>query len=244
MIIGIKRIDRVTFTQPRPWVSAKASARPRSKSAFQNRSGTLEVVPADERATEGKERLVDVVAALVADRQAAVAVQPGQRALHDPAVAAQALLGLDPLPRDPNLDVPTAQCPAATGDVVGLVGMELGGTLAPPPGRLLDGRDGVDQVREDDRLVAVGPGQARGERDAGAVDHKVALRARFAAIRRVGASGGAPLLAGTLAASRLARDQSILSASPRRSSSARWSRSQTPSRCQSRRRRQHVTPEP
>jgi hypothetical protein len=72
----------------------------------------------------------------------------------------------------------------------------------------------------------------------------MALRARFAAIRRVRADGDAPFLAETLALSSAARLQSIRSAAPSRSRSARWSRSQTPACCQSRSRRQQVTPEP
>jgi hypothetical protein len=96
--------------------------------------------------------------------------------------------------------------------------------------------------------VAVSAGQERGERDAAPVDHNMALRAGhplgLAAIRRVGADGFAPLLAGMLAESRLARLQSMRSASPNRSRSSRWSRSHTPASCQSRSRRQQVTPEP
>jgi hypothetical protein len=54
----------------------------------------------------------------------------------------------------------------------------------------------------------------------------------------------APLFAGTLALSKLARDQSILSASPSSSSNAWWSCRQTPACCQSRNRRQQVEPLP
>jgi hypothetical protein len=82
------------------------------------------------------------------------------------------------------------------------------------------------------------------EWDATPVDEEMALRARFAAIRRIRAGLLAPLLAGTLAESREARDQSSFSASVKRWSSARCSRSQTPARLQSRSRRQHVMPLP
>jgi hypothetical protein len=41
-----------------------------------------------------------------------------------------------------------------------------------------------------------------------------------------------------------ARDQSMRSSRPSQSRSAKWIRSQTPARCQSRRRRQHVIPDP
>ena len=117
-----------------------------------------------------------------------------------------------------------SQRPPAARDVVGLVGVQLGRALAPPAVRRLDGRDGVEQFLEDDRVVAVGPGQEAGQRDAAPVAHNVALRARFAAIRRVGAGAVAPPLAGTLAESSEARLQSIWPASPRRSRSSRWRR--------------------
>jgi hypothetical protein len=60
--------------------------------------------------------------------------------------------------------------------------------------------------------VDVGRREPDRERDALAVDHQMALAARFAAIRRVRANllvRPSPPLAGTLEASRLARVQSI-----------------------------------
>jgi hypothetical protein len=187
---------------------------------------------------------VDVLATLVAGGEPAELVEPRERAFDHPPMTPEAVLRLDPLARDPGLDpAPAEELPAA-GNVVGLVGMQRGRAFARPTTRLLDRGDGVDQVLEDDRLVAVGAGDEAGERGAAPVRNNVALRARFAAIRRVPAGGGAPLFAGTLAASRQARLQSIWSASPSRSSSARCSRSQTPSTCQSRSRRQHVMPDP
>jgi hypothetical protein len=54
----------------------------------------------------------------------------------------------------------------------------------------------------------------------------------------------APRFAGTLALSRLARDQSIASASPSQSSKVRCSRRHTPAACQAVRRRQQVVPLP
>ena len=53
---------------------------------------------ADEAARESEERFVDVVAAVVADEEALVVVQPGEGALDDPAGAAEAgaVFGLAP----------------------------------------------------------------------------------------------------------------------------------------------------
>ena len=187
---------------------------------------------------------MDIGAPFIANRQPPIAVEPGQGALDHPAMPTESFAGVDALAGDAHPDVAAAQGLAAARIVIPLVGMQLGGALAAPSVRLPDRRNGIDQVREDDGVMAVGAGEEAGERDAGPVAHNVALRARFAAIRRVGTDGVAPLLAGMLALSSDARLQSIWSASPRRSSRARWSRSHTPASCQSRRRRQHVTPLP
>jgi hypothetical protein len=72
----------------------------------------------------------------------------------------------------------------------------------------------------------------------------MALRAQLATIRRILASLFAPPGAGTLALSSEARVQSIRPASWSRCKSVRCKRLQTPARCQSRKRRQHVMPLP
>ena len=63
----------------------------------------------------------------------------------------------------------------------------------------------------------MGRGEPDREWDVLAVDQEVAFRPRFATVRRIGADRlvrSAPLFAGTLELSRLARDQSIVSACP------------------------------
>src|SRR5215204_799227 len=149
-------------------------------------------VEADERAAEGKERLVGVLAALVAHGEPAELVEPGERALDDPAVPPQPRARIDALARDPGLDTAPPQEPAAARDVVGLVGVELGRAPAGPAARPLDRRHCVDHLLEDGAVVAVGAGDHDRERGAVAVRNNVALRARFAAIRRIRAGGAAP----------------------------------------------------
>jgi hypothetical protein len=90
----------------------------------------------------------------------------------------------------------------------------------------------------------IGPRDGHRQRYAVAIHHEVALRAQLAAIRRILASLFAPPGAGTLALSNDARVQSMRPASCSRCSSARCKRLQTPARCQSRKRRQHVMPLP
>jgi hypothetical protein len=82
------------------------------------------------------------------------------------------------------------------------------------------------------------------ERDAFSVPNNLALRALLSLIRRIRTGSLAPLLAGMLAESKEALSQSISPASPSRSNSTRCRSSHTPASCQSRKRRQHVEPDP
>jgi hypothetical protein len=182
--------------------------------------------------------------ALVANPQPAEAREPGPRPLHYPAVAAQLLAALDAAARDARDDAPVTTRGSTMGGIVAFVGVQLGGPSAGTAQRTLDGRDGVQHGRQRQRVGAVSGAEAQGEGDAAPVDQQQLLRARLAAIRRIRAGNWAPLFAGTSRLSRHARDQSIWSASPRRSSRTRCRRSQTPAWCQSRNRRQQVTPLP
>ncbi len=204
----------------------------------------VEEAEADERTAEIEEGLVEVVAALVADGEAAEVVQPGEGAFDDPAVAAEAGGALDALAGDADLDAAPVEVAAAVRVVVALVGVQLGGPLATVPVRLPDAWDRLDQRGEDGVVGAVGARDAAGEREALALDDEVVLGAGFGAVGRVRAGRLAPPLARTLALSTLARDQSMRPAAPSRSSSTRCSAAQTPAACQSRKRRQQVTPLP
>src|SRR3712207_6805343 len=194
-----------------------------------------------------EERLVDVGPPLVAHRKPAVAGEPSKRALYDPPVQAELLARVHPAAGDAPLDgAPSERLPAARG-VVALVGVQLIWALAWPAWlarRAPDRLDGVHHILEDLRVVDVCGAEHYGERDALPVGNKMALRARFAAIRRILSDLLAPLLAATPAESSEALDQSILSASPSLSSKTRCNRRHTPASCQSRSLRQHVEPDP
>jgi hypothetical protein len=94
------------------------------------------------------------------------------------------------------------------------------------------------------RIVKISRSLLHRERDALPVDHNMALRARFAAIRQIRPGRRAPFGAGTENESIQARLQSILSESPSLSNSSWWSLCHTPRLFQSRNLRQQVTPEP
>jgi hypothetical protein len=160
---------------------------------------------------------VHVGQAFIADRETPEAVEPGKGALDHPAIAPERLAGLDPPASDAAADATAAQVVPTAWEIVALVGMQLGRPLTWSATWSFDRLDRFNQVFEDDRVVDIGRGEPDREWDALAVDQEVPFRPRFAAVRRIGADRlvrTAPLFAGILEASRLARDQSIVSAAP------------------------------
>ncbi len=184
-----------------------------------------------------------VGAAFVADGKAAEAGEPGEGPLDHPAMASELLATFDAASGNAGRDRAGPAFPTATLVIVAFVGVQLDRattrSTAPAPYT----GNGVQGRGQHHAVVSVGTRQRHAERRAIPVDHKMALRARFAAIRRVRADLRSPLLAATLALSSEQRLQSRCSASASRSRSTRCSRSQTPTACQSRNRRQHVMPE-
>ena len=182
---------------------------------------------------------------LVSDGQAAVAGEPGEGALYNPAVSSEMGAALNPTARDAWDDAAGTAFLAAAAMVIGLVGVELArpapraATMAGP-----DRRHGVQGRGQHTAVVAVGAAERQAKRRTTGVRDKVALGARLAAIRRVRSDFRAPLLAAMLALSSAARRQSICPAACRRSSKARCKAAQTPASCQSRSLRQQLIPEP
>jgi len=127
--------------------------------------------------------------ALVADGEAAIARNPGQRALDHPAMSPEVPRVLDAPARDAVGDAARGERGAAGRVVVALVGVHFRGAARC---RL---RRRVERRREGGAVVPVGPGQSRREREALAFDQEVTLGTRPAAIRRVRADRVAPFLA-------------------------------------------------
>ena len=159
-------------------------------------------------------------------------------------MTAEFLAALDAAPRDAMLDAASLAGSTAATVIIGLVSMKLVGPLARTPPLPGDRRHGVEQRLERHAVVDVCRGQQEGERDALPVREDVALGAGTAPVGRIRACCGAPLFAAMDALSMQARLQSMRSASRNRRSSSTCRRSHTPAVCQSRRRRQQVTPEP
>ena len=187
---------------------------------------------------------MDVWPSLISHLEPTKSIHPSKSALHHPAVATEPFTRLNPPTRDAGNDATSPQCLPTAGEVVSLVRVQLGRSLPRPSPGPTNRRDGIYRCFQQHRVVHIGPRLSHSEGNALAIDHQVALRSRFAPIRRVRAGFRAPPGAGTLAESSEARDQSIWSASPRRSSSIWWILRQMPASCQSRKRRQQVMPLP
>ena len=139
--------------------------------------------------------MMDVETSFVANGEAAEAVQPGESPLDNPTVMSKLLATLDAASCDACLDAAAFAGLAASSEVVGLVGMQLGRPASGPASLAADGRDSIQQFVEGLAVVDVGAGQQEGERDALPVGDEVALGPRPAAVGWIGAGRLTPLLA-------------------------------------------------
>ena len=187
---------------------------------------------------------MDVEPAFVADAQAAHSCKPCQGALNNPAVTAEPLTAFHSSAGNARLNAALAASPTAALGVIRLVCVQLARPLARPAAPALDRHHRIEQLSQWHAVMDVRACQHKGQRQAMSVGQKVALCACLTAVRRIRAGGRAPLFAAMDALSIQARLQSIRSARCSCCSSSRCSLSHTPAFCQSRRRLQHVTPEP
>ena len=137
------------------------------------------------------------VAAVVADEQAFVVVEPGEGAFDDPADAAEsgAVLGL--AAGDLGLDASSAELAPVLVVVVAAVGGDPLGPASWPADLAAHGRYPLEQRDQLGDVVAVAAGHRPGERDPGRVYEKVMLGARSGSINRARARRGAPFFACT-----------------------------------------------
>jgi len=160
---------------------------------------------------------MQIGAPFIANGQPPVLMDPGDGPLNNPAMPPQAVVGCDPFPGDADHDVSLAQKPPAAGDIVRLVGMDLGGALPAAVLRRPNRRDGINQRFKQDAVVAVRPAQASDEGKPMPIDGEMVFGPRFAPIDWVRPRLVAPFFAETLALSTLTRSQAMRSASPSRS---------------------------
>jgi hypothetical protein len=140
---------------------------------------------------------VDFVAAVVADEQSFVVVEPGEGALDNPAdtTEAGAVLGL--ATSDLRFDVARTEFAPVLVVVVAAVGRDSLGPSSGSADLAAHGWDALDQRHELGNVVAVAAGDRPGERDPGRVYEKVMLGAVSGSINRARARRGAPFFACT-----------------------------------------------
>ncbi|PXW28331.1 hypothetical protein SAMN05445871_3952 [Paraburkholderia caballeronis] len=187
---------------------------------------------------------MNVETTLETNAQFAETGKPGVGALDHPAMSPELLLAFYTATRDTGRDATLSQVTPTASKVITLVRMQFARALT---GLAIQARhcwNRIDCGLERHRVVPVGAGDRDSQRNASCVYDDVPFRPELSPVRRVGAGFLAPRGLATLAASRLARSQSIWSCSRNRRSSARCSCSHTPAACQSRSRRQHVMPLP
>ncbi len=187
---------------------------------------------------------MDICTAFVPNFKPPEAVQPRVRALDNPTMTAEFLLRLHTFTGDPRGNATPTQGSLVLLRLVSLVRVQLVGSLAGTSSGTFDRLDGIQSRLEHRRLVDIGRCQQDREGDPLALDHKMAFRALFAAVRWIPSGFFAPPGEATVEASIEARLPSMRSALAYRSHQSWWSRSQTPACCQSRRRRQQVMPLP
>lgn len=181
---------------------------------------------------------------LITNLQSAITVEPTVRAFHHPTMSPQFLRRFNIFARNAWRDAAASQRSPLLSRVRGFVGMQLLRAFTRASPGALDRRDGVNSFFHHLDVVNIGRRDSQRERNALALDHQMAFRALFAAIRWILPGFIAPFCAGTTEESREARDQSMRSASPSLSSSTWWSLFQTPASCHSFNRRQQVILEP
>jgi hypothetical protein len=89
---------------------------------------------------------MDVGTPFLADRQPPKLAEPGQGALHDQPRPPQPGAAVDATACNPRLDATAGQGPAAAAVIVGLVGVQLAGSLSGPALGLPDSRYGIDDL--------------------------------------------------------------------------------------------------
>ena len=152
---------------------------------------------ADQAAAEGEEGFMDVGAAVVADEQPLELVEPGEAALDNPSVAAQAgaVVGLPS--GDHGLDPALPELAAVAVLVVAAVGDQRVGAPAWSSAPAAHRRHALNERDQLGDVVAVAAAQRPGERDAAGVDEQVVLGAGTAAVDRTRPDLAAPFFACT-----------------------------------------------
>src|SRR4051812_16622116 len=139
------------------------------------RASLSDMPPADQRASEAQERVVQAGVAFPADAEPAEVVQPGERSFHHPAHAAESRAVVGAAAGDPRFHASAPQLPTVLVVVVAAIGDHAVRSLARPATFARDGADPVDEGEQLRDVVAMSTGQRCAQRDAVTVDDQVVL---------------------------------------------------------------------
>ena len=138
-------------------------------------NGPAQRALADHGAAEQHEREVQLGAALIARPEPAQVVQPGEGALHDPALFAKPRAMLLATSGDHRLHPAPAELTAKLVEVIAAVGEQPLGALAGTPRPAGYRPDGIEQRQQLCDVVAVPAGQADRQRDSVGVGDQMVL---------------------------------------------------------------------
>lgn len=183
-------------------------------------------------------------AAFIPNPKATELVQPGEGPFHHPSGDAEATAVFGSPFCEHGRDLSVAEFLAMGFGVIPAVALERLWSLSGPPRLPSDWRDRVHQGKKLGHVVGIGPGEEGRQGNALGLRDEVVLAAQLPPIRRIRARFFPPPTARTDALSTTARDQSIWSASRSLARRSSWSFCHTPARCQARRYRQQLMPDP
>lgn len=202
------------------------------------------MLPANFDTTNNHESMMDVAASFITDAKTSILMQPRKATLNNPPINPKTTAVVATSFSQNWLDTPSAKLLAMCFAVVSSVTKHRNRTPKRPANFTCDSRNVVNQRQQLCDIVTVGAGQSHRQRDTVGISHHMVFRALFATIRWVWACFRPPKTARTEAESTTAREKSSWSACRNLLSNTWWILSHTPASCQSRRRRQHVMPEP
>jgi hypothetical protein len=201
-------------------------------------------LPTDRRAPEREKGLVNVRPFVVTDAEAAELIQPSKGTLDDPPPPAQAAPVRGATLGQQRHDVTGPEAAPNGGRVVAAIPDHRVRPLPRSPAFAVERGDRIHQRQGFLRVVPIRAGQTNREWHAAPVANQMTLAAALGPIGGIRPGRSPPYTARMEQLSTTARDQSIRSSRASQSRSAKWIRSHTPAHCQSRRRRQHVMPDP
>jgi len=187
---------------------------------------------------------MDLGESLVADSQTMKIMEPGMRTFDYPSILSESTAMLSAALCQNRFNTPFVQFASVCFGIVSAISIDDLGLLQRAASNAADRWNRVDQRQQLRDVMPIGTGQNNREWHPVCVGRDMVLRTGPRTIYGVRPSFWPAPIARTEDESTITRDKSIWPAARNSASSSSCNRSHTPASCQSRRRRQQVTPEP